>query len=73
MRVFEDAGGHVWDVMVGRGSWGSLVILFSLRGDNENRTADLTAETARQAEQELAALSDDELRERLAGSKPWEG
>jgi hypothetical protein len=72
MRVIEDGEGRSWDVIVGRGSWGSLVILFSLRGPNENRTFDLASETVRQAEQELAALSDDELRERLAGSKPWE-
>ena len=73
MRVVQDAVGRSWDVMVGRGSWGSLVLLFSLRGENENRTADLAAETVRQAEQEVAALSDDEVRERLAGSKPWDG
>lgn len=72
MRVIEDGEGRSWDVIVGRGSWGSLVILFSLRGPNENRTFDLASETVRQAEQELAALTDDELRERLAGSKPWE-
>ena len=72
MRVIEDAEGRSWDVVVGRGSWGSLVILFSLRGPNENRTSDLASETVRQAEQELAALTDDELRERLAGSTPWE-
>lgn len=72
MRVIEDGEGRSWDAIVGRGSWGSLVILFSLRGPNENRTFDLASETVRQAEQELAALTDDELRERLAGSKPWE-
>ena len=73
MRIVQDGQGRTWDVLVGRGSWGSLVILFSLRGDNENRTADLASETVRQAEQEVAALSDDELRARLAESKPWEG
>lgn len=72
MRVIEDAEGRSWDALVGRGSWGSLVILFSLRGANENRTSDLASETVRQAEQELAALTDDELRERLAGSRSWE-
>ena len=72
MRIVEDAEGRSWDVMVGRGSWGSLVLLFSLRGANENRTADLASETVRQAEQELSALSDDEVRARLADSKPWE-
>jgi len=72
MRIVEDAEGRSWDVMVGRGSWGSLVLLFSLRGANENRTAELASETVRQAEQELAALSDDEVRARLADSRPWE-
>ncbi|HEX8211890.1 MAG TPA: hypothetical protein VF584_17065 [Longimicrobium sp.] len=72
MRIIEDAEGRSWDVMVGRGSWGSLVLLFSLRGDTENRTADIASETVRQAEQELSALSDDEVRARLADSKPWE-
>ncbi len=72
MRVIEDAEGRSWDVIVGRGSWGSLVLLFSLRGANENRTADLASESVRQAEQELAALSDDEVRARLADSTPWE-
>ncbi len=73
MRTLEDAEGRTWDVMVGRGSWGSLVLLFSLRGPNENRTVDLASETVRDAERELAALSDDALRERLAESRPWEG
>jgi hypothetical protein len=72
MRIIQDAEGRSWDVMVGRGSWGSLVLLFSLRGANENRTADLASETVRQAEQELSALTDDEVRARLADSKPWE-
>ncbi len=72
MRVIEDAQGRSWDALVGRGSWGSLVILFSLRGANENRTSDLASETVRQAEQELAALSDDEVRARLADSRPWD-
>ncbi len=72
MRVIEDAQGRNWDVMVGRGSWGSLVLLFSLRGANENRTSELASETVREAEQELSALSDDEVRARLADSKPWE-
>jgi hypothetical protein len=72
MRIVEDAQGRSWDVMVGRGSWGSLVLLFSLRGANENRTADIASETVRQAEQELSSLTDDEVRARLAESKPWE-
>lgn len=73
MRALQDAAGRTWDVMVGRGSWGSLVALFSLRGPNENRTFELASETLREAERELAALSDDELRQRLADSRPWEG
>lgn len=59
--------------MVGRESWGALVLLFSLRAGNENRTAPLASETARDAELELAEMTGGDLRERLAASRPWEG
>jgi hypothetical protein len=72
MRLIEDAEGRSWDVMVGRESWGALALIFSLRGDNENRTVPIAAETLRDAERELAALTDDDLRLRLADSRPWD-
>lgn len=72
MRLIEDGEGRSWDVMVGRESWGALALIFSLRGDNENRTVPIAAETLRDAERELADLTDDELRLRLAESRPWD-
>lgn len=73
MRGFTDAEGRAWDAMVGRESWGALVLLFSPRGEGGNRTLPLAAETVRQAEAHLAALTDDELRAALADSQPWTG
>jgi hypothetical protein len=71
MRSFHDDDGHVWDVTSGRESWGGLVLLFSQRAGSEVRTAMLGSETMIEAEQELAELSDAELRERLSISRPW--
>ncbi len=73
MRSFRDGEGNEWDVMVGRESWGMLVLLFSSRRGSDNRTSPLAAETAREAERELEALDEDTLRERLADSAPWSG
>ncbi|HET6228901.1 MAG TPA: hypothetical protein VFE05_02415 [Longimicrobiaceae bacterium] len=73
MRSFLDGDGREWDVMVGRESWGNLVLLFSPRHAGENRVAPVAVETRRQAEDELAALDDRGLRERLAASAPWQG
>lgn len=73
MRSFTDAEGRAWDAMVGRESWGGSVLLFSPRAGRDVRVAPLAAETTREAEQELAELSEAELRERLAASRPWEG
>lgn len=72
MRGFSDREGGEWDVMVGRESWGNLVLIFSPRRGSGNRTLLIAAETVRQAEAELAALGEDELRARLRESRPWE-
>ena len=65
MRELTDADGRRWDVLVGRASWGTQVLLFSRRDAAETRSLPLAAETPMAAERELDALSDDELRERL--------
>lgn len=72
MRSFTDGEGREWDVTVGRQSWGNLVLLFSPRRGTDNRTLLLAAETARQAEAELAGLSAEDLRARLDASQPWD-
>jgi hypothetical protein len=71
MRTFLDAHGARWQVMVGKESWGTLVLLFSPIGPGGARTSILHAETMYEASIELEALTDDELRARLTDSRPW--
>ena len=71
MRDFEDESGTRWDVTVGKESWGTLSLLFSLRRGREVRTLTLSVETPLAAEQLLADLSEADLRERLAEAVPW--
>ena len=73
MRTVTDERGRTWDVAIGRGSYGTVLLMFSLRTENENRTWLLASETVRDAERELAALSDKALRQHLADSQPWAG
>jgi hypothetical protein len=70
MRSFSDEQGVQWEATVGRESWGSFVVLFSASGP-EPRKSLLAAETTLQAEQELDAMSDVDLRSRLETSEPW--
>lgn len=70
MRRFTAADGP-HDVVIGHESWGTFVLLFTPSGGGETRKSILTAETALAAETELDAMSDDELRARLAESNPW--
>lgn len=71
MRAFHDALGRRWQVVLGKESWGTLVLLFSPDDGGESRTSVLTAETMLAASAELDAMSDDDLRARLADSRPW--
>lgn len=71
MRTFLDAHGARWQVMVGKESWGTLVLLFSPIEPGDARTSILHAETMYDANIELDALTDDDLRARLTDSRPW--
>ena len=71
MRAFVDERGRAWEAVVGKESWGTLVILFSPRQGGEVRKSVLAAETPFGATAELERLTDDELRQRLAESVPW--
>jgi len=71
VRIFTDESGNRWDVVLGKESFGTLVLLFSRRGGGEVRKSVLSSETALDAESELGALSDDELRDRLRDAEPW--
>lgn len=71
MRSFRDESERLWDVAVGRESWGTFVLIFSERDGTEVRKAPLGSETALDAQAELDALAEPELRARLATSQPW--
>ncbi|HEY2065368.1 MAG TPA: hypothetical protein VGG84_05375 [Gemmatimonadaceae bacterium] len=71
MRTFTDADGARWDVVLGKESWGTLVLLFSPQAGGAARTSILAAETMFAANAELDALTDDQLRVRLRDSRPW--
>ncbi|MCK8515500.1 hypothetical protein M0534_04015 [Methylonatrum kenyense] len=72
MRVFVDEQGRSWTASVGRESYGMLVVLLVPDGGSEVRKAMLAAETRLDAQQELQALSEGDLRDRLQVSVPWE-
>lgn len=71
MRELDAGERGRWDVLVGRESWGATVLLFARRDRPETRTAPLEAETVRDAERLLLALSDAELRARLDAAEEW--
>ena len=71
MRTFEDAAGRHWDVAVSEESYGSLRLLFAVRGGSELRAHVLEVSGRYAAEQLLLRLSDQELRALLQASPAW--
>jgi hypothetical protein len=71
MRTILDANGLRWQVMIGKESWGTLVLLCSPVDGSDARTSILSSETMLAANAELDALSDRELLERLRDGRPW--
>jgi hypothetical protein len=71
MRAFDDEHGQRWQVSLGKESWGTLVLLFSPDHGGDARTSILSAETMLDANAELDAMTDDDLRARLRDSRPW--
>jgi hypothetical protein len=71
LRGFADEAGHRWHVVLGKESWGTLVLLFTPADGGGARTSVLASETMLEANAELDALTDDDLRSRLRDSRPW--
>lgn len=71
MRSFEDDGRQIWDVSLGRESWGTFVLIFVRREGSEVRKTMLASETTLDAQNELDTLTEEQLRTRLASSQPW--
>jgi hypothetical protein len=73
MRRFADGRGGLWDVVVGRESWGTLYALFVPAGRDEAvRQALLHAAGYDEAQRELDALDEAALRELLSRATPKE-
>jgi hypothetical protein len=66
-----DEHGQRWQVVLGKESWGTLVLLFSPDAGGDARTSVLSSETMRDASAELEAMTDDDLRARLRDSRAW--
>ena len=73
MRTITDSAGARWDVLVGRESWGTHVLLFVPRDGGDARQVVLAAETTTAAEHELDGLSDGRLVEMLGEATVWGG
>lgn len=71
MRIVVDDAGRRWQVVLGKESWGTLVLLYSPADGGDARTSVLAAETMHRANGELDAMTDDELLVRLRDSRPW--
>lgn len=72
MRTIQSDDGQTWDVAVQQASYGAHYLMFAARGNEEIRQALMVAATHIDAERELAELSDDDLKARLAGLDPSE-
>lgn len=73
MRNFDDLQGNSWSAALLSASYGSIMLIFSpLRGDDTRQLLMASAESREQADAQLAAYDDAELRALLAQSKPWD-
>lgn len=71
MRVFSDNTGRLWEVAVGRASYGTQVLIFSRREGYEIRQVIMDANSPLDAECELSGLGDEDLRRCLDRSEDW--
>lgn len=71
MRRFADTGGREWTVALSAGSYGSVTLMFSARGDTAIYWIALEATTSAEGQEMLAGFSEDELRARLEAAERW--
>ena len=69
MRGFQDAEGRLWEVMVGRESWGTIVAIFILQAETgPARQSLLDVKSAAEGNRLLLSLSPEELQSLLGKS-----
>lgn len=74
MRRFTDAEGKVWEVVVGRASWGAHAALFVPVGhDAAVRQRDLSASSMAEAMKQIGELDDPTLQRLLGEAKIKDG
>ena len=71
MRSFDDPEGQRWQVAPLDASYGQFALVFSKLHGQALRQRPMCADTLVAAREELAALSDDQLRHLLADTTPW--
>jgi len=71
VRTISDQSGCLWDVTMGRESYGVRVLLFCPRDGGDVRKAALDSLSSLAASAEIDCLSDDGLRQLLARSETW--
>lgn len=71
MRTFHDESGRLWEVTVGRASYGTQVLIFSRRDSRDVRQTLMDANSPLDAQNEFNELGDEELRHRLMRSEEW--
>lgn len=70
MRLFTDARGRSWEVVVGRESWGAFFAIFIPREDADLRQTMLSATGYDEAARELERMDEAELSDLLRRSEP---
>jgi hypothetical protein len=71
MRTFCDETGRLWEVAVGRASYGTQLLIFSRRDGSEIRQVLMDANSPLDAENELNELGIEDLRRCLDQSEEW--
>jgi len=71
MRQFTDYQGRDWQVTVGKASYGALCLLFCASDGADWRRTWLAAETAFEAEGELARCTETDLQAHLESGDCW--
>lgn len=71
MRTFRDETGRLWEVTVGRASYGTQVLIFSRRDSHEVRQTLMESTSPLDAQNEFNELGDEDLRSRLLRSEEW--
>lgn len=71
MRTFDDEQGRPWQAALLEGAYGHVMMVFAPLDGTGIRQLLLGADSRLAAEAELLVLSDENLRARLAESRPW--